>query len=185
MNCEDFEMLMADALGDELSPADRATFEVHLATCTRCRDDYETSNNAVEAMRSLPGPQNVCVERKGDRLVIRETHTRGVPPDPRRESERAGRRALHRSLALPARFGSVLRYAASILIAFTAGYAFHAGLMLTDAGGRSGSISLHVGASTASLRGSLASVHARKPSRSSLAKCLVAIAPGRSGRFTD
>jgi anti-sigma factor RsiW len=39
MNCEEFEMLMADALGDELSPNDRPVFEAHLAECDCCRQE--------------------------------------------------------------------------------------------------------------------------------------------------
>ena len=67
MNCEDVEMLLADALGDELADADRAAFEAHLAECERCRREYETTRAAVQSMRALPGPQRVTVRREGDR----------------------------------------------------------------------------------------------------------------------
>ncbi len=69
MKCEDVEMLMADALGDELSSDDRSVFEFHLAECDRCRQEYETALRAVDTMRLLPGPRPLrtgSIHRRGD-----------------------------------------------------------------------------------------------------------------------
>ena len=59
MNCERFESLLADALGDELSAANRPAFEEHLRACERCRREYESSSAALSALRSLPAPSLV------------------------------------------------------------------------------------------------------------------------------
>lgn len=183
MTCEDFEMLMADALGGELSPTDRPLFEAHLAECEDCRLEYESASKTVSTMRELPGPARVDIRREGDRLVIDKVPA-GVLRSPWWSS------------------GGVLRYAASILIAFTAGYALHAGLLLTgdtphiqvaDENGQygiqeSGTIDTEIQnavaadaskpptASPTNLQRALVNTHARNPHRSDLAKCLIAMA---------
>lgn len=175
MNCQEFEILMADALGDELSPADRPAFEAHLAQCARCREEYESAGRAVETMRTLPGPRRVNVRREGDRLVIEEPRSAGL-------GERGTSR---RSRFAFSRFRGVFRYAASVLIAFTAGYAVHAGLMVTDAGRQTlVQVPLTPEENTAQkpttpgrdFRSAIVSAATGKPSRSDLAKCLVAMA---------
>jgi hypothetical protein len=177
--CEDFEGLMADALGDELAPADRSAFEAHLAQCAQCRQEYESLRQTVGTMRDLPGPTRVSVRREGSRLVIDE-----------KEAAAPRRRVWW--------VGSPLRYAASILIAFTAGYALHAGLVLTadkgpvqlavtdgDEGTTGPGTADRDGAgpatpravpSPSTLERALLNTHARQPSRSGLAKCLIAMA---------
>ncbi len=200
MTCEDFEMLMADALGGELSPADRPVFEAHLAECEDCRREYESASKTVSTMRELPGPERLTIRREGDRLVI----------------DKAPARVLRSPWWSR---GGVLRYAASILIAFTAGYALHAGLLLTgdtpsiqvaETDGQSGTkepgttetATIQVAdtsrehgttepgivdtgavdagtspaASPTNLQRALVNTHARNPSRSGLAKCLIAMA---------
>jgi anti-sigma factor RsiW len=171
MSCKEYESLMADALGDELSPEDRPAFEAHLASCERCRREYETSREAVAAMRTLPGPQRVAVHREGDRLVIDDSQAAalGASGDPRGLS--------------PAVWWArgVFRYAASVLVAFTAGYIAHAGLMSSDAS-RPVTPVVQVGDSGTqtdgqkSLQGALVSAYTRNPHRSDLAKCLIAMA---------
>jgi len=106
MKCEDFGMLLPDAVGEELSEGDRADFERHLAECTTCRREHESLRATVSEARSLPLPRHVSVQRIGDRLILSES-----PMD---------RRTYGRSW-LPSAF----RYAASILLAFAAGYALH------------------------------------------------------------
>jgi len=162
MNCTDFEVLLADALGDELSVADRPAFEAHLAECEKCRREYETALRTVTTMRELSGPARVTVRREGDRLVIDDR-----PPH---------------ALRMPWWFRrGAFRYAASILIAFAAGYAVHAGLMMTEAG-RPVDRVVAVGdgagdvTSTSSLQQALVHTHVRNPARSDLAKCLIAMA---------
>lgn len=161
MNCEDFEPLLADALGDELSDADRAAFDAHLAECGRCRREYETTRAAVESLRALPGPRRVMVRREGDRLVIR-----GVSP---------GGPRVPRWLT-----GAAFRYAASVLIAFAGGYALHAGLMIAEFGSSSGDrgrapVVAPTPAPGDSFQEALLSVHERNPHFSDLAKCLIAM----------
>lgn len=162
MSCADTELLMADAWGGELSEADRPVFEAHLATCARCRREYRSGLAAVATMRTLPGPEPVTVQREGDRLVIY-----GGSP---RRSAPWGR--------------GVLRYAAGLLIAFVAGYGFHGGLPAMDAGrsvDEAQPAIRAVGESTSggSLEGALVRTHARRPSRSGLAKCLIAMSAAR------
>lgn len=162
MNCTDFEALLADALGDELCAADRPVFEAHLAECQKCRREYETALRTVTTMRGLPGPVRTTVRREGDRLVIddRPSHGQRVPWWFR---------------------GSVFRYAASILIAFAAGYAVHAGLMMTEVGRPVGPLvqedqGVESQTSPSSLQRALVHTHVRNPARSDLAKCLIAMA---------
>jgi anti-sigma factor RsiW len=189
MNCEDFEMLLAEALGDELASSDREPFETHLAQCPRCRRDYETARDAVAAMRELPGPQRVNVVREGNRLVIEEIGTAGVSPTAgvRGVPGRVRPRLLGYAAPL---VRSVFRYAASVLIAFGAGYALHAGLMLSgdspiaDAG-RTGKLRMdtdqpaYVSSAPTSFQRALTSTHMSNPARSNLAKCLIAMAHGK------
>lgn len=163
MNCEDFEMLMADALGDELAESDRVQFEAHLAACETCRRECESLKRTVDATRTLAGPRKVRVQRDGDRLVIQPEDT-------------PARSVLHGPVSAVWRGGRLLRFAASVLIAFTAGYAVHAGLMMTDDATREPQIVQVDRASPPSVRGSLVSAHARNPSRSGLANCLATIA---------
>lgn len=162
MNCEDFEMVMADALGDELAEGDRDAFQAHLAACESCRREYESLRRGVDATRTLAGPRRVRVQRDGDRLVIHpeDTPAQSVSHGPKRE-------------AIQGR--GLLRFAASILIAFTAGYAAHAGLMLADDARQESPVTKIENVAPPSVRGSLVSAHTRNPSRSGLAKCLATI----------
>ncbi|MGD2109315.1 MAG: zf-HC2 domain-containing protein [Phycisphaerae bacterium] len=174
MNCEDFKGLLADALGNELQPQDRPAFDEHLATCDRCRCDYESSREALNAMRTLPGPQRVSVRREGDRLVIDEGDRPALIPP-------ADGRATH-----PPRWtrSSLFRYAASVLIAFTAGYLAHAMAKpplpdlgqstLTEKGPE-----LRPPPSHRTVKGALVSAYTRSPARSDLANAFIAMAkPG-------
>jgi len=154
MNCEDFKMLLADALGGELSSTDRPAFEAHVAQCSQCRREYESMSGTVRSLQSLPEPQPVSVRRVGSRLILSE-------------SSRGSMAALTRGL---------LRYAAGLLIAFTAGYALRAGLSPRD-----GAMT-HVadaGTKRDTLQSAIAGAHLRNPGRSDLAKCLIAMYDGR------
>ncbi len=162
MNCKDFDMLMADALGDELAEDDRTPFEAHLATCETCRREYESLKRTVDATRTLAGPRKVRVQHDGERLIIQpiDADALAVSHGPKRTALRSG---------------GLLRFAASILIAFTAGYALHAGLMMADDARPHQLITQRADTTPASVRGSLVTAHTRNPSRSSLAKCLATI----------
>lgn len=186
MTCEDFELLLADALDDELSPPDRARLEAHLTACETCRRDYESSRDALVAMRQLSGPQTVAVQRVGDRLVIDlstcDEAGAGGESASRARPDKGVRRLF------PGR--SMLRYAAGLAFAFFAGYLANEGFapdrhigniaMVTDhtpqavtwlgrrSPGRSGT-----------LQHALVSAYTQRSAGTDLAKCLRAIS--RSG----
>jgi hypothetical protein len=123
-------------------------------------------------MRQLPGPERITIRREGNKLIIDEKRAAEFS---QRMSPPAFARATHR-------WGGVFRYAASILIAFTAGYALHAGLILSDAR-RSAVVERPQGATPdvpgGNLQQALVDAHVRKPARSDLAKCLIAMAKPR------
>ena len=150
MNCDDFQMLLANALGGELSDTDRPIFDAHLQQCSRCRLEYETMSGTVRSLQSLPDPQPVSVRRVGGRLILSE-------------SSRGTMAALSRGL---------LRYAAGLLIAFTAGYALRAGLTPND---NSVIQVADAGTKRNTLQVAIAGAHLRNPARSDLAKCLSAM----------
>jgi anti-sigma factor RsiW len=159
MNCHEIEPLMADAVGDELRAADRAAFESHLSGCESCRREYESLTGAAEKLRALATPARVSVRREGDRLVIEERPPTAVP-----------------RAAGPLRAASAFRYAASVLIAFLAGYLLHAGLMFRDAGKERPDPTQMVGASNApSLRDALVAAHQQSPNASDFAKLIMAM----------
>ena len=175
MNCEQFEYLLADALGGELSSVQRAGFDGHVRDCARCRREFESASAAISAMRSLPGPPVATAGFAQDRfdsmVGIASSETR-------------------RYAAL---WRPVLRYAAAIAIAFVAGYVVRAGLapsILTPG------VKPETFAETSqefrepklpgvretlaqarprSFEAAFAGAHLRDPSRSDLAKCMVAM----------
>ena len=73
MNCEEFQMLLADTLGGELPDAQRPAFEAHIAECSQCRREYESMRETVCSLLSLPEPQPVRVRRVGGRLILSES----------------------------------------------------------------------------------------------------------------
>ena len=175
MNCEQFESLLADALGDELSAADRPAFDEHLRACARCRREYESSSAVLSAMRSLPGPSIVSVDvRWSD----------GVP---------FARVAWTTKKRVTLRWSAALRYAAAIVIAFAAGYFYRAErvslavkpgvgpTMLTRSSNERGVPDVpgnreqFAHASPRSFEAALAGAHLQDPSRSDLAKCMIAM----------
>ena len=154
MNCEDFQMLLAESLGGELSDAQRPAFEAHIAECSQCRREYESMRETVCSLLSLPDPQPVRVRRVGGRLILGES-SRG---------------------AMAAFSYGLLRYAAGLLIAFTAGYALRAALTPRDAAPRVGVVQVaDAGSKRDTLQFAIAGAHLRNPARSDLAKCLSAM----------
>lgn len=117
IQCREIEDLLADALGGELTQAGRAEFDAHIATCSACQEEFRRSQEALEIMRSLPGPMDAQVREFGRAWTI----------DPAQVSAAM----VH---GKGGRWRGLLRYAASILIAFTAGYGMHSGFMLWDSG---------------------------------------------------
>lgn len=167
MNCETFETLMADALGGELLPADERRFDEHLASCEACRKLYAVHRGTLDILRSLPEPRRVRVERIGERLILH---------DPNAAS---GRRRVRRSARwwLPS---GIVRYAASLLIAFTAGYALHVGLMMRDAvrlPTAPGTVAVSEGET---VQRALVEAYQQSPRRTDLARYMAALTgPGR------
>ena len=154
MNCEDFQMLLADALGGELSDAQRPGFEAHITQCSECRHEYESMSGTVSSLQLLPEPQPVSVRRVGGRLILSES----------------------RHWAMSEYSYGLLRYAASVLIAFTAGYALRAALAPRDAATHEGMVQVADAESKrGTLQGAIAGAHLRNPARSDLAKCLSAM----------
>ena len=156
MNCQDFESLLADAVGGELPAAQRPAFESHAASCHQCRGEFESLRRTLQDARSLTPARHVFVHRVGDQLVLSEK------PVASKRTEYIWWRA-------------PLRYAAAILIAFVAGYAAHASLIhgaaRVDSGGSPGD-------AAATLQVALADIHARDPGRSDLAKGMIAVFDG-------
>jgi len=162
MNCEEFELLLADELGGELADSNRAAFEDHVASCAACRREHESLVGAVGRLQSLPTAPGVRVERMGDRLLL--------TPSPTASGHRSWSMRWSRGL---------LRYAAGVAIAFLAGY-FARGAASPHATG--------VGppgiVSTAALPGrdlqsAVATQFSRNPGRSDLAKGLLAMYQSR------
>ncbi len=91
MSCPEFELRMAEALGNELAEEDRPMWEAHLSSCEACRKEFTSARETL------------------DRL---QTSTFVMP-------RRVGSIRFHRNA-----WSVPLRYVASILIAFAAGYGF-------------------------------------------------------------
>lgn len=176
MKCEDCEPLLADALGGELSSTGRVAFEEHIAQCGACRREYETASRTLDELRSLPAPRQMSLRGIGTTLV---------PDVPLRlqTADSETRRASAFSVVPRRSFGRVLRYAASLLIAFTAGYALHAGFTLSgNARSRAIPQTGVAGDSIAraqTLEAAFTRVHLQQPARSALAKAMIAMVPRR------
>jgi anti-sigma factor RsiW len=167
MKCEDFEMLMADALGDELAEANRGEFEEHLGECARCRAEYEAGRATVRRMQAVDGPAvmakpTVPVGSGGLRLAA---------------ASGGGPRASRSFIQL----APLLRYAAVIAVAFIAGY----GVRDASIGASPGREALRVLDSQAAAGGAsgdqrsfesaLTSVYRRRPAGSDLGKVMSAL----------
>ncbi len=158
MNCEEFELLLADELGGELDAADRTALEVHAASCAACRRERESLAGAVATLRALPSAPGVRVERMGDRLVLTPTTAASARP----------RRPVNWSWRL-------LRYAAGVAFAFLAGYLFHAlNSPITTVSVPRGVASTNL-LPGRDLQSAVAAQFARNPGRSDLANGLLAM----------
>lgn len=173
MTCREYEGLMIDALGDELSEEDRARFEEHLSQCADCRAEYSSLRETVGDMRALPAGGEFIREGVGLEM------TGGAGEDQGRRL-RAARISSARTTP---RLAPLLRYAAAVLFAFGAGY------MVGGGSGRSSGDSMMNGRPGlvvdaqvmprhGTFQAAVAEIHARNPSKSGLAKCLTAMFPG-------
>lgn len=172
MNCQAFEQQLAEVLGNEASEDIRMAFESHLAACESCRREYESLQEAQVSLGRLASPQEVHIERIDNRLIIQAADSTPIP-FPSGEME---------STVSPSKrhFATVFsRYAAVIMLAFASGYWLARDddrnlRDLVDSPPRL--VSNHSSGTTRSLQGALISAHLQKPTRSGLAKCLVALA---------
>lgn len=162
MNCEEFELLLADELGGELGDADRAAFDGHLTSCATCRGENESLAGAVGRLQSLPAAPGMRVERLGDRLILTPS------------------KAMSASSMTSARWTrGLLSYAAGVALAFLAGYFVHG---VASPGATAVAPPRHVSTATSpghDLQSAVAMQFSRNPGRSDLAKGLLAMYQSR------
>jgi Putative zinc-finger len=165
MSCDDFEMLMADALGGEMADSDRAQFEGHLAFCATCRGEYQSMVGAVEKMRSLPGSSLVseAVAREAISIDVGEGRGHGHG----RGNGRGSRSGM----------GALYRYAACILFAFGAGYVLR-GEARSELPVDVPTITETAKPTGVTLETALVSAHRKKPGGSSLSMAMTAMFSG-------
>ncbi len=165
MNCQEFEMMLAEALGDELREGDRQAFDAHAAECARCRSEFASLRRTVTTLQMLPAAQGVRLERVGDQLILSTAACGLHPPSP-----------------LTRWFGALVRYAACVVLAFAAGYSLHPERIgpALNWGPRAPRV-VSTGSRSDSLQAALTGAYGRNPTRSDLAKCLIAMydAPAR------
>jgi anti-sigma factor RsiW len=94
MNRQEMNDLLADYLGHELSPSDRARFERSMAADAEFAEEVAEMQRALAAMRSLEAPAELVGTEPRTALRFR-----------------------------PSQAATLLRYAAIVLFAFVAGYA--------------------------------------------------------------
>ena len=160
MNCERFMGHIAEALGDELSSTMQTEFDTHVASCTKCRGEYQSMRDTLSTLRQLPPAPEVSIRRLDDSLVL-------------------GRSTDLRRSAGP-HLGAMLRYAAIILLAFSVGFATRGG-----SGAGPGVPHVEEGVSApaqpprvdgdGTFRTALAGAHRQNPSSTRLTKLLVAL----------
>jgi len=143
-DCESYEPMMADALGGELSESDRPAFEAHLDACERCRRDYHSAAGLLGELRA-------------------HLETPAESNAPITEA-RGGTRSFKPAV--------LLRYAAAIVLAFSAGYLWNrpatGAPTHTQATGTSGGGAI-------SVRERLVLAHRANPDASDFAKSLRAV----------
>ena len=161
MDCDRFELMLAGALGDELSPDDRAAFDNHLEACTRCRSEYESLRGVTVSLRALSAPPSVRIAREQDGVYLED----GASSRTQSSADRLWR--------------GPVRMAASILLAFVSGYAVHAALMMGGASAPPANPIAHLtrepAANTTTLRSALVAAHERSPHQPALANCFAAM----------
>lgn len=166
MNCNDFELLMADALEGELSSTDQRRLDEHLARCRECSVQFDAAKRSLKALQSMPEPD---MDRCDQTDVAKSLRVAAV-------REIARPKTTRNALA-------ALRYAAVIALAFSGGYFWRnlpeahlptntapTSRVIAPADSLLGQYDDH------SLMGALAAAHFRNPTQSNLAKCMAAMA---------
>ncbi len=145
LDCEQLELLLADALGDELSNSDRRDFDAHLEICDACRLEYQSLMKTLNITRDRLSGTDAMTESPDRRPTIRIRRTSGW---------------------------ALVRYAAAIVIAFGAGYAMRA---IRQAGNEPDVIATNVKVTPATIQERLVIAHQRAPHASSFAKSMLAV----------
>ena len=109
MTCADARALFSALVDDELSPAERAAIDAHLAGCAECRRELARFSSTVSMVRALPP------ERAPVGFVDRVIDAAHPVPWPRR---------LARRLFVPLRVKVPVEIAAVLLVATTAVWVF-------------------------------------------------------------
>ena len=163
MQCSEIQDLLADALGGELSGERLDALNAHLASCASCRDEHGNLASLQEKLRALPESVAVRLAKDGERWSL-------MPEQSLRSLNAPGHARRRGAPAL-------MRRAASILIAFTAGYAAHA--MLTFSARREiddrETPRVVNSARGDDLRRAVALAHQARPAISDLAKVMTAL----------
>jgi len=170
MTCDQFQNLLPDALGDEMSTADQAAFDAHLRACDACRREHAELARTLTDLRGVARTPAVQAHREGDRLVIDLVAGASAPHGAREAGP----------------WRSALRYAAVILLAFAAGYTTSRGGLRTvpskagDSGHSIAQTDAPVTPSTArpmvaTFESALIEAHERNPGATDLAKCMRAL----------
>ena len=160
MNCERFMDQLADALGNELPPTVQTEFDTHVASCASCRREYQSMQDTMSTLRQLPPAPEVSIRRLDGSLVF-------------------GRSTDLRRLAR-FRLGGMFRYAAVILLAFSAGFATRGGPDVAPGvphvrDERSAPVQPPRVDGDDTIRTALAGAHRQNPSSTRLTKLLVAL----------
>jgi len=162
MNCSDVESLLPDAWGGELTEHDQKALNDHIVVCHRCQEEYTSGQSAVALARRIPGPQAAQLTMQRGQWGVATLRTSVESSFPRR----LGR----------------FRFAASIFLAFVAGYAFHAGLILMNPASRPSDeyraptpVIAEVGGRSRSLQATLVSMYRQNPGASQLANGMMAV----------
>ncbi|MCO6435544.1 MAG: hypothetical protein J5J06_00475 [Phycisphaerae bacterium] len=162
-DCEYFVERMADALGSGTPATPDPELAMHLQTCADCRKTWDEALHGLRLLRELPEPVGLEIRAEEDRVFIFRSSSAAAPGT---------------------RYGSILRYAAAILLAFLAGFAARSWLpgSLSEAGNRSAPQLVRDDqprAAPVSVETALVRAHQRNPGSSDLAKLLIAVSPSR------
>jgi len=196
MNDQEFENLLADALGGELSAENVARFEAALAESPERRTEYDSALRAMEALQALPAADAAargaaltnCFRTSLWHRYLWHRHlwhrrpagenSRALAPVPQDLKQPLTMQPIRARGG--SRAGRWLRYAAGLLIAFGAGYGVRAagsaaGAPEAPAITESNGPHAVQPQQKASVQSALASAYRRNPGRSDLATCMRAL----------
>jgi anti-sigma factor RsiW len=177
MKCDDVERLLADAVGEELSPSESAALEEHLAACPRCRSEIESLRGTLGLLKNLAAADPTNEHAAAIRPITVAIETRQADSFSARPTPLS-------------RIGKLRSYrtAAGLAIAFLAGYGVRhlltpnpestSVVQVTDSGTMPGPEETDA-ASADSVRRAFLDARMRHAGGSDLARCLIALAGPR------